>query len=125
MASQLEGIHEGLVERRQGDEEMTKHTPGPWRIESYPIKPKFGITSWCVYSDNDCDGEPEDIIAEVYGREPIEANAKLIAQSPNLLAALIDQTELVESLGESCGYSSDQITNGTAQARAAIKAATE
>jgi hypothetical protein len=61
--------------------EMTKHTPGPWTVEGR----NRTNDGWRLFADSgygvgvawDCNGNPEN-----------EANARLIAAAPDLLAAL-------------------------------------
>ena len=55
---------------------ITKHTPGPWRVESGPYYRAIRV-----------DGE---VIADVrqIGRSFNESNARLLAAAPELLAAL-------------------------------------
>lgn len=59
---------------------MTQHTPGPWQIE------KDGVSSTNAPDDGDiiCDAP---IYAE-HSMKRWEANARLIAAAPDLLAAL-------------------------------------
>lgn len=72
---------------------MSKHTPGPWRhvIAKLPVDGAFD------YAIRDADGE---LIAEVFGRTsttnypPAEANARLMAAAPELLAALVGILEI-------------------------------
>lgn len=97
----------------------TAHTPGPWRItdrdDAWEIAP-----SGCGQS-----------LAEItYTGGNAEANARLIAAAPVLLAAL---EALVAAHEESCGFHADQQTathlcadwDMIEQAREAIRLATE
>lgn len=65
---------------------MSKHTPGPWNIRRAQF-PVDGEYDYAIYSDVD------RVLAEVFGRAgqnifpPAEANARLIAAAPDLLAA--------------------------------------
>lgn len=79
---------------------MNKHTPGPWKA----IPPKLG-TAWVIDS-----GNPDAPIAMLYGANtPIqmkrarsgeaEANARLIAAAPELLAALQHVQRRLEARG--------------------------
>ena len=78
---------------------MTKHTPGPWRTS--------GTQSFYVFAGD-----------EVVTNGSTQANARLIAAAPDLLAAL-------ESLFEHCAMVHKQWGDGdnTRQADAAINAA--
>lgn len=61
-----------------------RHTPGPWFIEETP---ESDSGSFLIISD----GAPEWIVAETargIPGNPDEANARLIAAAPDLLAAL-------------------------------------
>lgn len=51
-----------------------KHTPGPWTV---------GDTPAIVYDDNAC-----EVAIATFNQESFEANARLIAAAPELLAAL-------------------------------------
>lgn len=51
-----------------------KHTPGPWTV---------GDTPAIVYDDNAC-----EVAIATFNQESCEANARLIAAAPELLAAL-------------------------------------
>jgi len=69
---------------------MTKHTPGPWRVTAAPLNPGVS-TRWIeVYSV-----DPEDDVAQATGGnlKTAQANARLIAAAPDLLAALEDILE--------------------------------
>lgn len=65
----------------------TAHTPGPWRAleHNYPIADTGDYDgAWLVLTDN-----PKRPIVELWGdTEETEANARLIAAAPDLLAAL-------------------------------------
>ena len=65
---------------------MTKHTPGPWRVTAAPLNPGVS-TRWIeVYSV-----DPEDDVAQATGGnlKTAQANARLIAAAPDLLAAAL------------------------------------
>ena len=62
-----------------------QNTPGPWRVSAAPLNPDAS-TRWVeVYSV-----DPEDDVAQVTGGnlKAAQANARLIAAAPDLLAAL-------------------------------------
>ena len=56
----------------------SKHTPGPWRVRL--STPEEGYYCWWIYDADDRE------VTTVDGRD--EANARLIASAPDLLAAL-------------------------------------
>lgn len=64
------------------------HTPGPWTATRGECEGKpeswFDVTApW-----PECGPDERQNIAMIYGRDPVEANARLIAAAPDLLAAL-------------------------------------
>lgn len=72
----------------------TKHTPGPWAIGM-----RGGANSCVIYARDGADQFNDSGVAQIFGlyqNQPIEnqrdatalANARLIAASPDLLAAL-------------------------------------
>jgi len=68
-----------------------QNTPGPWRVSAAPLTPDVS-TRWIeVYSV-----DPEDDVASVTGGnlKAAQANARLIAAAPDLLAALEALTEV-------------------------------
>lgn len=86
-----------------------QHTPGPW---------SEGIDGNSRVYGPDGMGEHSGLIANVFkGR----ANVRLIAAAPDLLAAMVDVVDLVETLGmmRGCEYEGD-IDADLAAARAAI-----
>ena len=60
---------------------MSKHTPGPWEISDGHVYAKGGLSPIC------CDYEVDGTVCLVVRNE---ANARLIAAAPTLLAALQD-----------------------------------
>jgi hypothetical protein len=85
----------------------TQHTPGPWFTEATStIGHHFVI-------DSDgftiCDPSPMG-----------EANARLIAAAPDLLAALIDAEFLLRKAAQLAGPMQDSFARSAADARAAI-----
>ena len=62
----------------------TQHTPGPWGILEEIGHPSL-ITAW-----NENAGATDDIavVCDEYEGQPSQANARLIAAAPDLLAAL-------------------------------------
>lgn len=71
----------------------TQHTPGPWFVSE---------DSDCVFirpSERAICGCAGDTISPLENREEIEANARLIAAAPDLLAALIDLKKQLPASG--------------------------
>lgn len=95
---------------------MSKHTPGPWYVvdRNWELSTVFSSSgdeiARCLIAP-----EADDDIGEKFERIK-EANARLIAASPDLLQALIDTLDALE-----CWTGSD-VRIG--QARAAIAKAT-
>ena len=89
---------------------MSKHTPGPWAIESggdiiQDAEPCFPLVAHCFDTPGFADGEAE-------------ANARLMAAAPDLLAALRQLTRFCVRPGDDRhDYGYDE---GMRQARAAI-----
>ncbi len=112
---------------------MSQHTPGPWQISG----PSSGKGSnddggdYAIFIRDELPtgvGGDVQILAEVIYQtdtsiyQPVEANARLMAQSPNLLSALV-------LLLSDCEQGADPFdprckTGSVDKARAAIKAAT-
>jgi hypothetical protein len=88
----------------------TLFTPGPWEIENRTKQGEFCITTHIVAKD-------KSHLAIITPCN-IEANARLIAAAPALLAALIDLLKLHDGNGEWDGDWPDE------KARAAINLAT-
>ena len=68
---------------------MNQHTPGPWKIARQGISP-----GWLIYSDF----ERELFGATHYIAQNLthEADARLIAAAPELLAALKEAVDIIE-----------------------------
>ncbi len=104
---------------------MTEHMPGPWFVEApehelikmnfLPITPTLII--WCQTDHPDAETRENayQTIAHVHIDEP--ANARLIAASPDLLAALENLFAL--SCISYCDYEHEKVEAAN-QARAAI-----
>lgn len=91
---------------------MSKHTPGPWRISrgsGYPLIQTDGLTVAEVLDDVHPD------------MEQLEANARLIAASPDMRAALIDlynattdgRPEVIRAARAVARRAMDKADNGT------------
>jgi hypothetical protein len=86
-----------------------KHTPGPWRIHGCEAGQPI-----CAIGDRViCDQDKDEVAVVRYNAADCEANARLIAAAPDLLAAL----EQVARASEDCGDMNDIDWNGL---RAAI-----
>lgn len=75
---------------------QARHTPGPWKARKSAIETSDGDQPWIVQ-----DAEYLEIASLSYtlgpeGRE--EADARLIAAAPELLAALMDLTDIAERI---------------------------
>lgn len=88
---------------------MSKHTPGPWTVES--VRSGFYIMSQfdVIVATADPDGR--------YGTIGNEANARLIAAAPDLLAAL---KHIISNCRVFCEDSMDIDDGAVYDARAAI-----
>lgn len=114
----------------------TKHTPGPWEIETVPIESrggsdtchKIGPFNACIYDD----WVPRE---KGISEEENNANAKLIAAAPELLEALndfytlIDSGDLVRDISKDNDFTyftrqGIRITNAIVSMNEAIKKAT-
>lgn len=76
----------------------TKHTPGPWAASKIETEDR-----WPIIAENN------GLIAYVTGQneQGDEANARLIAAAPDLLAALIDCNEQLKQFIDSGGEEKD------------------
>ena len=67
---------------------MSAHTPGPWSVAFFDDEPNIAVVQW-PYG-----------FAEVRGsRAGREANARLIAEAPNLKFQLLAAANYIEALG--------------------------
>ena len=93
-----------------------QHTPGPWIISADPLH-FYSLTTVIGGKANRLkNGPPQQMIVQVGGFaewQEAEANARLIAASPELLQALIDAVDLIETVSP---FEGDTLRN----ARAAI-----
>ncbi len=107
---------------------MSQHTKGPWRVDETKALGAYGVwTDYATHPGHDNAGYPSQICAmplsdELIDREQRDANARLIAAAPDLLAALIDLVERAETVNESSGeYGPDFFSPGLlAKSRAAV-----
>jgi hypothetical protein len=94
----------------------TKHTPGPWTVREGD-----GNYLWEVAGKTP--RGKDRVICRPAGSDR-QANARLIAAAPDLLAALHEQVLVNRMLMHDAGLDEQAILDGTAQARAAILKAT-
>ena len=111
--------------------EQAKHTPGPWMCEQCDGAPSWEVMTDCKHHMHICycRGDRK--------RSEIEANARLIAAAPQLLAACEAASEHVQELREAwmtgalseCdgkgGTRSNRNVDVDCQLRKAIQSATE
>ncbi len=102
-----------------GGKTMTEHTPGPWHV-SDPIDGRD-----IPYGIDDAKGHHlADVSDNHYGNPlPVEANARLIAAAPDLLAALEAMERRISTFGNPSHFDWSHDSNDRAmvnQARAAV-----
>jgi len=66
----------------QQTNENMKHTPGPWHVNTLEVVP------FSIHAHRGCVAEVSRGTMNEVGADEIEANARLIAAAPELLAAL-------------------------------------
>ena len=89
---------------------MSTHTPGPWAADPVTLMVTSERGLVCVVEDR--------VHADYDNSAEIEANARLIASAPDLLAALRELEQLVTS------HIVEEADNWCRSARAAIRKAT-
>lgn len=97
---------------------MAEHTPGPWKIAPWPKARGYVISV--------CKGLPQKPVAQAHGQQDPaerEANARLIAAAPDLLAALEHVTELLVDTWSDAMDGDPEKEVAVADARAALAAA--
>src|SRR5688572_17285224 len=101
--------------RRARGSHMSKPTPGPWRVHGFHIEARAFDGSWKYVSDRVRGGSPE----------AAEANARLIAAAPELLAVVIAYREACRNqnilLGSINGDADDVIAKATGTTEAATR----
>lgn len=90
----------------------TKHTPGPWM--PHGGKPRDG---YCFIGDATPTGWPVALVSDRVATGEAEANARLIAAAPELLAAL---QAMVDNYVDTYGDEGDDAPGSIKTARAAI-----
>ncbi len=98
----------------------TRWTPGPWSHDSGVVPPDGPDRYADIYVDGG-----EKVIASInemrdFAPEEGRANARLIAEAPNLYDALEAQVAVSRRLMEKAGFSEASIRDCTAQARRAL-----
>ena len=98
---------------------MTKHTPGPWRLVHHG--PQWSVCDTQGAAPNDGD----HFIADLYrglprDAETVEANARLIAAAPEMLAALRLAHEAINPADRVDGGISLQEWSGRLNAASAV-----
>ncbi|MFN3858152.1 MAG: hypothetical protein ACK4RV_10400 [Caulobacter sp.] len=95
---------------------MAAHTPGPWEVAGNCVRTRYRM------------GDPDNngtMVADVGVFPPErEANARLIAAAPELLAALRQTTDLLATANKSTDRPSSYVWEIVGQARAALSKAT-
>ena len=104
----------------------TKHTPGPWALETVPTtcgvchkvgpfpgkrpvdKPRYA----CLYADYPSKGNQPD--------DELEANARLIVSAPELYDVLREVFEYLDAIPESAAGGDDDAVRLGRKARAAL-----
>ena len=91
------------------------HTPGPWAAQCN------GPRVWGIYGAH-TNGFVAETVADgaTPNEQTAEANARLIAAAPDLLAALRDAEFLLRKAGQVAGPMQDSFNRSAADARAAI-----
>lgn len=113
------------------------HTPGPWCFSYYSAAQARkdhpgtdgGGANGFIQKRGPGNLYPESIAFMPHNREPekdaeVEANARLIASAPELLAALEDAEFLLRKAGLMAGPMRDSFNRSASDARAAIAKAT-
>lgn len=77
------------------DKILTRHTPGPWKVEGRMILGRAFTGSWCAIADNLHGGNPTEL----------DANAHLLASAPDLLASLKEFVALYDGTRDMLGTS--------------------
>jgi len=109
----------------------TQHTPGTWKVETCdyalatPPRKELKISnSQCYLATLACDFDMPNNPYTV-PLEQAQANARLIAAAPELLAALEDCAGVLESIDKQLRGKSYAITEVLRKSRAAISKATQ
>ncbi len=77
---------------------MSKHTPGPWRVDETKALGAYGVwTEYATHPGHDKAGYPSQVCSVITdafsltgdNRDERDANARLIAAAPEMLALLL------------------------------------
>lgn len=85
--------------------DVTKHTPGPWHVEAWDDGARLSVTA----GDTTADGDVIAWIDSVMPAGATEANARLIASAPDLLAQRDEARAQVEALAVALRASADAL----------------
>lgn len=104
---------------------MTKHTPGPWHVDGVHSEALHDI---CMTNPPPAEGSPVVLASVEYDEDrgtcptlaEANANARLIAAAPDLLAAAMQLIEGAESENWDRYRGTDEPRTGIAELRAAI-----
>ena len=95
---------------------MSKHTPGPWQLVNHYERIGDSEGTWQIWgSQRICFTESQNV-----GTDQEEANARLIAASPDLLENLKDMVRRFEGCLITNGTDREFARSATVHARAAI-----
>jgi hypothetical protein len=84
----------------------TQHTPGPWRVATTPDSPREKAVRLTRFHSIGVNGGPAIAMLPDGQRDIQDANARLIAVAPELLAALEDVTEALIATDRRCNCDS-------------------
>ena len=106
-----------------------KHTPGPWKGGSGKSYTESNEPRWVVYASSKQHGKGICRVVNynkhVKSYQEADANAKLIAEAPNMLEALKEVTERLDGIDRLLRHKDTNDTlSCVIRAHAAIKAAT-
>lgn len=117
-------------ERQRGEQGMSKHSQGPWRLENWTVHDQDGALEACGYQVVDAGGHALSTFITEGATESEEADICLMAAAPELLAALQEiaseyRKVLQETLAPQHQKYIDTNSPVLKQARAAIAKATD
>ena len=92
----------------------TKHTKGEWKMDDYPMQLCSLPYTWSM-GIFDTEGK-EKVIVKGDSSEEVEANAKLIANAPELLKGLMEikkslEGDVSERVIDNCIVRAEQVIN--------------
>ena len=98
----------------------TQHTPGPWRVATTPDSPREKAVRLTRFHSIGVNGGPAIAILPDGQRDILDANARLIAVAPELLAALRELLKHRAPMFSSDEPQATNYQNAVNRARAAI-----